>query len=224
MEQAPDHDSAETLRCAVIGAAQSMNNRGINTGTSGNVSVRSGSGMLITPSGVAYDQLVPADIVEMIDASNWSAPLGRKPSSEWRFHLDLYSARPEVEAIVHAHPIHATGLAVHGRSIEAFHYMVAIAGGRDVRCARYATFGTQALSDNVVEAMTDRLACLIEHHGLIACGRNLDHALLVAGEVETLAAQYLAASQLGEPPLLSDEQMDDVIERMASGVGYGSSA
>jgi L-fuculose-phosphate aldolase len=124
--------------------------------------------------------------------------------------------------VVHAHPVHCTALAVHGRGIGPFHYMVALAGGRDIRCAGYATFGTQELSDLVIEALCDRKACLMAHHGLIACGADLDRALALAVEVETLAAQYLAALQLGEPPELTDAQMDDVLAKVARGYGYGS--
>jgi L-fuculose-phosphate aldolase len=163
------------------------------------------------------------DIVSMDWSGTWAVKQeGRKPSSEWRFHRDILMARPEFGAVVHAHPIHATALAVHGRGIGPFHYMVALAGGRDIRCAGYATFGTQELSDLVIAALADRKACLMAHHGLIACGPDLDTALALAVEVETLAAQYLAALQLGEPPELTDAQIGEVLAKVRAGYGYGS--
>jgi L-fuculose-phosphate aldolase len=214
-----------TLKRQIIATARAMNALGLNQGASGNVSVRrpDGQGMYVTPSGLAYDAMRPSDIVSMDWSGEWAVKAeGRKPSSEWRFHRDILMARPEFGAVVHAHPVHCTALAVHGRGIGPFHYMVALAGGRDIRCAGYATFGTQELSDLVIEALCDRKACLMAHHGLIACGADLDRALALAVEVETLAAQYLAALQLGEPPELTDAQMDDVLAKVARGYGYGS--
>ncbi len=208
---------------AIIATARAMNQTTLNTGTSGNVSARVDEGMLITPSGIPYDVMTTDQIVLVGLDGSWSKGQAERPSSEWRFHLDFYRQRHEVEAVVHAHPVNATALAVHGRGIGPFHYMVAIAGGHDIRCAPYATFGTQNLSDSVVAALHGRFACLMAHHGVVACGRNLDHALSVATEVETLAAQYLAALQLGEPPLLSSTEIEEVLAKMASGVGYGSS-
>jgi len=210
----------------IIETARKMNALGINRGTSGNVSARreDGEGILITPSGVEYDVIEEPDIVSMDWNGTWRCTReGRKPSSEWRFHLDILKARKEFGGVVHAHPIHATALAVHGRGIGAFHYMVAIAGGRDIRCAPYATFGTQALSDAVLEALQDRKACLMAHHGLVACGQDLSQALAIAVEVDTLAAQYLAALAIGEPPMLSDEEMDEILRRFDAGYGYGAS-
>lgn len=209
----------------VIEIALKMNASGLNQGMSGNVSARhpDGQGMLITPSGVAYETMEETDIVFMAWDGTWRVETeGRRPSSEWRFHRDILAARPELNAVVHAHPIHATALAVHGRGIGPFHYMVALAGGRDIRCAGYATFGTQALSDLVLEALEDRKACLMAHHGMIACGASLDAALALAVEVETLAAQYVAALALGAPPELSDAQIAEVLEKIAKGGGYGS--
>jgi L-fuculose-phosphate aldolase len=210
----------------LIVTAIAMGERGINNGTAGNVSARVDDGILITPSSVPYDALDPSDIIHMAFDTTWS-PLrrsvdSRRPSSEWRFHLDIMKARPDVSAVVHAHPISATALAVHGRGIEAFHYMVAVAGGTDIRCAPYATFGTPELSANALAALADRRACLLAHHGLIAVGADLASALDLAVEVEVLAAQYLAASVLGPPPLLSEQQMAEVLAKFASPDGYGS--
>ena len=207
---------------AVVATAVAMGERGINAGTAGNVSVRSGDGMLITPSAVEYTELVPADIVSMRADTRWRSSSDRHPSSEWRFHLDVYAARPDVAAIVHAHPVNATAVAVHGRGIGPFHYMVAVAGGHDIRCAPYATFGTAELSDHVVRALRDRRACLIAHHGIVATGGSLAGALALAVEVETLASQYLAAHAIGPPPELTREQMDEVLAKMRSPGGYGS--
>lgn len=206
---------------ALIDTAQRLNASGINAGTAGNVSVRTTSGMLVTPSAVAYDTMTADDIVTMHADTSWSVVNNRRPSSEWRFHLDIYLARPEVEAIVHAHPVNATALAVHRREIGPFHYMVGVAGGANIRCADYATFGTQQLSDNVLAALDGRQACLISHHGIIAVGDSLHAALGLAVEVEVLASQLIAALAIGEPPELSTTQMDEVLAKMASPDGYG---
>ena len=214
----------KTLRAVMVATARRMNAIGLNQGMSGNLSTRlpRRRGLLVTPSSLAYETMTPADVVEMAWDGRWKAPEGRRPSSEWRFHRDILEARPEFGAVLHAHPIHATALAVHGRGIGAFHYMIAIAGGRDLRCAPYAIFGSQALSDHALEALEGRKACLLAHHGLIACGRDLAQALDVAVEVETLAAQYLAACALGEPPELPEAEIDAVLAKIASGPGYGS--
>ena len=211
----------------VIVTALAMGTKGINNGTSGNVSARTADGgMLVTPSGRPYEGLKSADLIAMKADSSWqplgSVDVGLRPSSEWRFHLDILNARSDVNAVVHAHPTAATALSVHGRGIGAFHYMVGVAGGHDIRCARYATFGSSELSANALEALEGRKACLLAHHGIIAVGSDLDQALAVAVEVEVLAAQYLAALALGEPPELSKSQMDEVLAKMASPSGYGS--
>ncbi|MBY8975749.1 class II aldolase/adducin family protein [Rhodobacteraceae bacterium NNCM2] len=196
-----------------------MEAAGVNQGKSGNVSARAGDGFLVTPSGLDYGTMTADQIVAMSFDGSWTGE-GVRPSSEWRFHRDILAARPEFGAVVHAHPLHATALAVHGRGIPAFHYMVAVAGGTDIRCSGYATFGTQELSDMVLEALEGRSACLMAHHGMIACGRDLSSALDLAVEVETLAAQYLMSMQIGDPPLLGEEEMARVIEKFRS--GYGS--
>ncbi|MEM7178635.1 MAG: class II aldolase/adducin family protein [Pseudomonadota bacterium] len=209
------------LRTQIIETAREMNACGLNQGRSGNVSARQGDGFLITPSGRDYDTMSPGEIVAMNFDGSWRGE-GVRPSSEWRFHRDILHHRPDVGAVVHAHPVNATALAVHGRGIPPFHYMVAMAGGPTIRCAGYATFGTQALSDLVLEALEGRTACLMAHHGMIACGPDLGAALGLAIEVETLAAQYLMAMQLGDPPLLEAAEIDRVLEKMRAGYGYGS--
>lgn len=206
------------LRGDVIATAIAMNAAGINRGTSGNVSARwradGFDGFLVTPSGLRYERTTAADVVAVTLGGE---PLGaRAPSSEWRFHRDLYRARPEVAAIVHTHGPFATTLACLGRGIPAFHYMVAVAGGADIRCAPYATFGTQALSDHAVAALADRRACLLAHHGMIAVHGDLDSALALAVQVETLAETYWRALQIGTPALLSDAEMNVVLGRFAT--------
>ena len=214
---APDE---RALRQQVIDTALAMGRLGINQGTSGNVSARWRDGLLITPSGVPYDTLTPERIAWLPLDVRDGDPLfaTQRPSSEWRFHRDILRSRPETGAVVHTHSNAATALSIHGRGIPAHHYMVAVAGGNSIRCAPYATFGSQALSDHAIEALRDRTACLLAHHGVIALGADLARALWLANEVEVLARQYLLASQLGEPPLLSDAQMEEVIERFS---GYG---
>jgi len=202
------------LRLAVVATAREMNALGINRGKSGNVSARTREGFLVTPSALPYDRTEPGDVVFV---TSDGAPHGRRrPSSEWRFHRDIYAARAEVHAIVHTHSPFATTLACLDRGIPAFHYMVAAAGGHDIRCAPYATFGTQALSDHAVAALDRRKACLLSHHGMIALGVSLDAALALAVEVESLAEMYWRALQLGEPASLPADEMREVLERFAS--------
>jgi L-fuculose-phosphate aldolase len=191
-----------------------MNALGINQGTSGNISVREGEGMLITPTSFPYDAMTAEDIIEMrLDGK--VVGTGR-PSTEWRFHLAIMRERPEVNAIVHAHPTHCTTLAIMERGIPPIHYMIAAAGGDSIRCAPYATFGTEELSSNAVEALKGRTACLLAHHGMIALGSDLAGAMWLAVEVETLAHQYVNCLQLGEPPLLSSEEIRNVADRMTN--------
>jgi L-fuculose-phosphate aldolase len=199
------------LRKQIIATALRMNTLGINRGKSGNVSARWKDGFLVTPSGLPYEQTKPADIV-LVDAKA-KAHGRRPPSSEWRFHFDIYRVKPEAAAVVHTHSSFSTTLACLGREVPAFHYMVAVAGGNDIRCAPYATFGTQALSDGVVEALRDRKACLLANHGMVATGADLDGALALAVEVEALCEQYWRALQIGEPNLLSAEEMSVVLEK-----------
>jgi L-fuculose-phosphate aldolase len=208
-----------TLRQRIIEACHQMERSGLNRGTSGNVSCREGDHFLITPSGVPVPQLRSESIVAM---GFKGEIIGEgKPSSEWHFHLDLLKNRPELNAIVHTHSPHATALACLREDLPAFHYMIAIAGGDSVRCAPYALFGTEALSAHAVNAMKDRKACLLANHGLIAAGRDLDEAMAVATEIESLCQQYLLARQTGQPVLLSSEEMLAVIDRFRS---YGRNA
>ena len=203
-------------RQSIIDACLRMNTLDINQGTSGNISLRHGEGMLVTPTSTPYEAMQPEHIVYMhLDGSHDPA---QRPSSEWRFHRDILKARPEVNAIVHAHPPYSTMLAIMGMEIPPVHYMVACAGGDTIRCAPYATFGTQELSEHAVRALEDRLACLLEHHGMIAVGPSLAKAIWLAVEVETLARQYHGCLQIGTPPLLSTDEIEKVRLRMA---GYG---
>ena len=214
--------SEQTKRQSIIDACREMNRLGINQGTSGNISLRHDGGMLITPTSVPYDAMRVEQIVFMeLD----SAPeAGQRPSSEWRFHRDILKARPEVNAVVHAHPPFATILAIMGREIPPLHYMIACAGGETIRCAPYATFGTAELSHHAVAALEGRSACLLAHHGMIAVGASLTKAMWLAVEVETLARQYHGCLQIGTPPLLSKAEIENVRSRMAGyGVGGGDS-
>ena len=200
----------------LITTARAMQPAGLNKGTSGNVSLRHGDGFYITPTGMPYDRLVADDIPFMaLDGSHVGA---RKPSSEWRFHRDLYAARPEVGAVLHAHSPFAVSLACLRRDIPPFHYMIARFGGDTVRCADYALFGSQALSDAALLAMLDRKACLLANHGLLVAGRDLDEALALAIELEELCEQYWRACQLGAPVLLSATEMAEVLVKFS---GYG---
>jgi L-fuculose-phosphate aldolase len=210
--------SAAPSRVAVLAAAREITDRGLTVGTASNVSARlDAAHFIVTPTGRHYATLEPGDLPVVRADGTW---YGRaRPSSEWRFHRDIYAARPEVGAIVHTHSRHATALACTGSEIPPFHYVVARAGGRDIRCAPYHTFGTQALSTAAVTALVDRRACLLSHHGVIALGSTPADALALAAEVEELAAQYLAARALGPVPLLDAAEMDRVIEKFRT---YGT--
>lgn len=203
--------SDQGLRAQLLATARAMNGCGLNQGTSGNLSVRSSAGFLITPSALAYDRCAADDLVWLDDAGTASGH--RRPSSEWRMHRDLYRHYPDAGCILHAHSPHCTALACLERAIPPFHYMVAVAGGDTVPCARYATFGSQALSDAVVEALRDRRAALLAHHGMVCYAADLDNLLALAIEVESLARLYLLALAVAEPPLLSPAQMAEVLER-----------
>jgi L-fuculose-phosphate aldolase len=201
------------LRQSIVMACREMTAAGINQGTSGNISVRVDDGILLTPSGLAYDQMTPEDIVLMGWDGGWTARDGNVPSTEWRFHLDILKAKPEAGAVVHAHPTYCTTLAIMHRGIPAIHYMIAAAGGNDIPCAPYAQYGTAELSWLALEALADRRACLLAHHGLIATGVSLRKALWLAVEVETLARQYHGCLQIGTPPLLPDAEIDSILKR-----------
>ncbi|MEO9337642.1 class II aldolase/adducin family protein [Mesorhizobium sp. SB112] len=207
-------DEELAKRQSIIDTCLEMNRLGINQGTSGNVSLRNGDHILITPTSVPYGSLRPQDIVRLNMDGTTEGPL--QASSEWRFHRDIMIARPDVGAIVHAHPIYSTIIAIIGLDIPAIHYMVAVAGGDDIRCAPYATFGSEELSQNAVKALEGRKACLLEHHGIIAVGTTLAKALWLSVEVETLARQLHGAMQFGEPRLLPKEEIANVLAKMGS--------
>ncbi|MFD0982764.1 class II aldolase/adducin family protein [Tropicimonas aquimaris] len=207
----------QELRAGIVHTAQEMTRVGINQGTAGNISVRIEDGLLITPSSLPYDRMVPEDIVEMKFDGSWE---GRRPSSEWRFHRDILAHRPDVDVVLHCHSIYAATLACKFLEIPAFHYMVGIAGGANIRCSDYATYGTQALSDTALVALEDRMACLLGQHGQIALGKTLEGALAMAVEVETTAQMYYQVLTLGEPNIIDDEEMARVIEQMRR-MSYG---
>ncbi|WP_339856749.1 class II aldolase/adducin family protein [uncultured Nisaea sp.] len=210
------------LRQEVIDTCLSMNAMGLNQGTSGNVSVRCGDdpaeGFFMTPSSIRYDRLAPEDIVRMDLEGNVEGK--HKPSSEWRFHLDIMRARPDAGAIVHTHGMFSTTLACLHREIPAFHYMIALFGGPTIRCAPYATYGTQELSDHALTALDGRKACLLGNHGLIVLGPNLERGLALTQEAETLAAMYWRALQIGQPAILPDEEIEKVAQKFGV-TGYG---
>lgn len=204
----------QRLRRQLIDTCRRMNGLGINQGTSGNASLRIDGGFLITPSGIPYDDMRPEQIVEMDLDGRYHGDF--LPSSEWRFHYDIMCKREDAGAVVHTHANFCTTLACLGRGIPSFHYMVAVAGGPDIRCAPYATFGTQELSDHALKALKDRKACLLANHGMICLGPDLEKTLRLAVEVETLASQYWRALQVGEPKLLPKREMTRVLARFAS--------
>ncbi len=209
------------LRQEMVATCRRMNDTGLNQGTAGNLSARNPSGFLITPSSLPYDLMQADDIVQMYFDGTFDG--ARRPSSEWRFHRDILHQRTDIDSVLHTHSVYATTLAVHHKTIPAFHYMIGLAGGPTIRCARYATFGTQALSDAALEALQERLACLLGQHGQIALGRTPTTALALAVEVETLSRLYVQALPLGEPPILSDEEMARVIRQMKN-MSYGLAA
>lgn len=202
------------LREQLIATARAMQPAGLNRGTAGNVSVRAGDGFHITPTGLPYEALSAADIPLMALDGSWQG--ARKPSSEWRFHRDLYAVRPEVGAVLHAHSPFAVSLACLRRELPPFHYMIARFGGATIRCADYAIFGSQELSTAAMAALAERKGCLLANHGLLVAGRDLAEAFALAVELEELCEQYWRACQLGEPVLLSAVEMAEVIEKFKS--------
>ena len=200
----------------IIATCLAMNEAGLNAGTAGNVSTRNKAGFLITASGVAYESMTSSDIVQMdLDGGYFGSVL---PSSEWRMHMDIYRARPEASAVVHVHAPHATALSCLRKDVPAFHYMMGVTGGDTLRCSRYAGFGTEELSQAMLDAIENRNACLLANHGMICFGADLASALALAVEVETLCQQYILACQAGEPIVLSDADMADILKRFK---GYG---
>ena len=213
--------SERSLRNQIITQARALNSQRLSQGSSGNISARSGEDMLITPSGVPYDTLKPAAIARMplAGGGSWSGPL--KPSSEWRFHLDILRARPDVGAIVHAHSPYATVLSILRRPIRAVHYMIAAFGGPKIACTDYAAFGTQELSDLAIAGLGMRHGVLLGNHGMIVTGNDLDLAMWRAVELETLAQQEYLATLAGTPVILPDDEIARCIERFKS---YGPRA
>jgi len=208
-----DRSTEAGLRRRLVEISRQMVEQRLNRGTSGNAGVRLGDHLLVTPSGVPAADLAPEDMVA-VDFSGQVLSGGR-PSSEWRLHRDVLAERPDMHAVVHAHSPFATSLACMGHDLPPFHYMIAVAGGRTIRCAPYALFGSQALSDHALAALQGRKACLLANHGMVALGRDLDEALALAIEVESLCEMYWRACQLGAPAVLSDAQMDEVIARFS---------
>jgi L-fuculose-phosphate aldolase len=202
------------LRKEIIATCREMNASGVNQGTSGNVSARWKDGLLITPSGLPYDQMEPDDIVFMSIDGSFDHHL--VPSTEWRFHRDIMAARPDVQAIVHAHPTYCTAFAMCAKDIPAAHYMIAAAGGPTVRCSTYATYGTEELSKAALIALEGRTCCLLQNHGMIATGATLGKALWLAVELETLCRQYAIALSIGKPKILPDDEIARVIEKFKS--------
>ena len=201
----------------LLKTSQKLAELGLNKGTSGNCSVRSEGGFLVTPSGMSVEEMTPASMVHM--QFDGSFEQGKKPSSEWRFHRDILASRPEINAVVHTHSMFATTLACLHQDIPPFHYMIAVVGGDTIRCAPYALFGSQALSDNALTALIDRKACLLANHGMIALGYDLEDALAVTVEVENLCEQYWRILQLNlSPPLLNEAEMREVFQQFK---GYG---
>lgn len=216
----PDDATETRARHEVLDCALAMSQRGLSPGRSGNVSRRFRDGMLITPSGMAYEAITADDIVFV--AENGTVPAGqRKPSSEWLFHLATYRGRADRSGIVHTHSMHATVLACLGRPIPAFHYMVAVAGGKNIPLVPYATFGTEKLARHVAKGLKRRDACLMANHGQIATGTTCMRALDLASEVEVLAEQYCKVLAIGKPVLLDDAEMAVVLEKFKS---YGQNA
>ena len=205
-------------RNKIIEFSLKLNSTNLSPLRSGNISMRSKEaekdGYLITPSGKKYESLKPEDIVFMgLNDEGKKSGSENKPSSEWRFHRDIYLNKKNAEAIVHAHSPHATAVSSHGKSIPPFHYMIALAGGEDIKCAEYATFGTDELSSNIIKALENRSACLMSNHGQVAFGKNLDKAFELAQEIENICHQYTIALKLGQPKILSFEEMKKVLDK-----------
>ena len=211
----------EDLKQQVIDYSLKLNSTNLSPLRSGNLSVRAKidneDGFYITPSGVKYEDLKLTDIVFMSLKTEYDylkiANSGLNPSSEWRFHQDIYRKKLDANAIVHAHSPHATAVSAHGKDIPAFHYMIALAGGNDIKCAKYATFGTKELSQNIIEALEKRKGCLMSNHGQVVFGKNLEQAFELAQEIENICHQYTIALKLGEPKILSFEEMKKVLEK-----------
>ncbi len=204
----------EDLRRQVIDSCNNMNRFGLNEGKSGNISVRNADGILISASGVRYDTMQPDHIVQMDLQGHYLGDF--LPSSEWRMHLDIYRAHEGAGAVVHAHSPHATALSCLREDVPAFHYMIGVTGGSSLRCAEYARFGTPELSEAMLSAMEDRTACLLANHGLICFSSTLEKAMDLAVEIEALCRQYILARQCGTPVILSEAEMQEVLDRFGA--------
>ena len=212
----------EDLKKQIIEYAIKLNTTNLSPLRSGNLSIRAVQntveGFLLTPSGIKYETLKPEDIVFLALNEKYDNlkmfNSGLNPSSEWRFHQDIYTNKAEARAIVHAHSPHATAVSSHGKPIPAFHYMVALAGGNDIKCADYATFGTSELSKNIINSLVNRKACLMSNHGQVAFGQNLKQAFELAQEVENICHQYIIALKLGEPKILSSSEMEKILDKV----------
>lgn len=201
-------------RDELVGTAKQMSALGLTPGMSGNVSVRHGDALYVTPSGMPYPDLVADDIVR-IEHDGTVRPGQRTPTTEWRLHLDILGARQDVQAIVHTHSLFCTTISMLRRPIPAVHYMIVLAGSDDIPCAEYATFGSAQLALNAISALRGGNACLLANHGMIALGETLPRALRLAAEIETLAAQYWHAAQIGSPHILDGAELDNVRKRFA---------
>ncbi len=193
-----------------------LNTLGLNHGATGNCSIRKEEGFLISPSGISNDSLKSEHIVLMKMDGTLVNPKKLQPSSEWRFHRDIFTSRKDVNAVVHTHSVYASALSVLGAAIPQFHYMIAVTGGKEIPCAQYAMFGTQELSENILKSLGKQKACLMSNHGLITVGNDLKEAVDIAEEVEHLSKMYVVANMPRKPHLLSDEEMDDVLKRFQS--------
>ena len=220
--EAADNIDDGDIRSSIVQACRSLEILGLNRGLSGNISVRSGEALLITPTATPYDSLSAADIVRVAlsTEANGDQPVlwegQKRPSSEWQIHRDILATRPEVRAIVHTHPVHCTAISMTRRGIPPFHYMIATFGGDDVRCSGYADFGTSKLSKLVLVALEDRSACLLANHGMVTCGRTLSEAMRRAVDLEVLAEQYLQSLAAGRPRLLSEFEISAALSRFGA--------
>ncbi|MGR5500358.1 L-fuculose-phosphate aldolase [Vibrio sp. DNB22_10_4] len=204
----------EELSQEIINTCLKMTDLGLNQGTAGNVSARYKDGMLITPTGIAYEKMTTEDIVYVDNFGNFEP--GKTPSSEWRFHHVVYQTRNDLNAVIHNHSLNCTGVSILNKAIPAIHYMIAVGGGHKIPCVPYATFGTPELADNVATAMTNYKAILLQHHGLIAAEVNLEKAFWLAHEVEVLAELYLQLLAIGEAPVLPHDEIERVLEKFKS--------
>ena len=205
----------------VIEYAKKLNTDNLSPLRSGNISVRANNdgvdGFFITPSGIRYDELKTESIVFLeFNENNNLKKISDKtinPSTEWRFHQDIYIEKKDAQAIVHAHSANAAAVSAHGKNIPAFHYMVALAGGNNIKCAEYETFGTKELSHNIIKALEERKACLMSNHGQVAFGKSLSEAFELAEEIENICHQYINTIKLGKPKILSDEEMKKILDK-----------